>query len=346
MDYKISVIIPTYNSEKYIEKAINSVFNQSIGFENIELIIVDDNSTDSTREIIKKYEKYPNIKCIFQDENSGTPSRGRNIGIDNANSEYVMFLDNDDIYTDSMCEVLYNTITETNVDIAMCNYSSAKLNDKEVPLNIIHENDSIVTYLNPEENIDIYKRLLMWDKIFKLDFLNRFNIRCPDGYFREDHYFCIQAFLNTKKVASLEDYYGYIYNERFNEGDLSSSKDISTKFLLNNITAEFFNIEFLKKSNNQKIINHLWGTGICFTTFFYWFVLVDANYATKKEILNDLYDLIVFSEFNGKVYNKLWAFFYRNIKNRRFLLIMITAKILNILYKTPIKTIFQILHSQ
>lgn len=76
MEYKVSVVIPTYNGEEFIDDTINCLKNQTIGFENIEIIIVDDKSEDSTREILKKYsQEYFNIKCFYPKTNSGTPSR-------------------------------------------------------------------------------------------------------------------------------------------------------------------------------------------------------------------------------------------------------------------------------
>ena len=92
--YKISVIIPVYNAENTLKQAVNSVINQSIGFENIELILVDDNSNDNSRKIIQDYaDKYGNVKAIFLRENSGSPSKPRNTGIDNATAPYLMFLE-------------------------------------------------------------------------------------------------------------------------------------------------------------------------------------------------------------------------------------------------------------
>lgn len=98
MTYKISVIVPIFNAENDLKNAINSVINQTIGFENIELILVDDCSTDNSKNIINYYlTKYPNIKAIFL-KNTGNPSKPRNIGIDKSTGEYLMFLDSDDFF--------------------------------------------------------------------------------------------------------------------------------------------------------------------------------------------------------------------------------------------------------
>lgn len=116
-EYKVSVIIPIYNQEKYLDRAINSVINQSIGFENIELLLVDDCSIDNTKEIINNYiNMYENIKGLFLEKNSGGASKPRNIGIKNSTSKYLMFLDPDDYYLEDTIKVLFNEI-ESDSDL-------------------------------------------------------------------------------------------------------------------------------------------------------------------------------------------------------------------------------------
>ena len=109
--YKVSVIIPVYNAEDTLKNAVDSVVNQTIGFENIELILVDDNSSDGSKEIISDYaNEYDNVKPIFLSKNSGSPSMPRNVGIDNATAPYLMFLDNDDGYLDMSVEDMMNDL--------------------------------------------------------------------------------------------------------------------------------------------------------------------------------------------------------------------------------------------
>ena len=124
MDYKISVIIPTYNAEDYLLEAVESVKNQTISFDKIELVLVDDNSNDSTKSILRQLsEENENIKSIFLEGNSGTASKPRNEGIKNASSPYIMFLDNDDVLYSKMCEVMYDAIDSNGVDVVSCRYN-------------------------------------------------------------------------------------------------------------------------------------------------------------------------------------------------------------------------------
>lgn len=115
--------MPVYNVEKFIEEALNSILKQSIGHENLEIIMVNDCSTDSTGRIIDEYEaKYKNFKAIHLPENSSFAGKPRNVGIQNSTAPYIMFLDPDDYYLKEACETLYNKIISKDVDIVFGKY--------------------------------------------------------------------------------------------------------------------------------------------------------------------------------------------------------------------------------
>ena len=114
--YKISVIVSTHNTGNYLNEFLNSIKSQSIGFENIEVIFVDDKSTDNyTLDLLKDFnESYENVKVKFSDVNSGFPGKGRNTGLKLADSDYVIFADHDDTYTRNAFEVMYDKIAEND----------------------------------------------------------------------------------------------------------------------------------------------------------------------------------------------------------------------------------------
>jgi glycosyltransferase involved in cell wall biosynthesis len=108
MKYKVSIVIPVYNVESYIEMAFESIKNQTIGFNNIEVIMVNDCSYDNSGKIIEKYaNEYDNCIAIHLKENSGAAGLPRNIAIENASSDYIMFLDPDDYYEKNACKTLH-----------------------------------------------------------------------------------------------------------------------------------------------------------------------------------------------------------------------------------------------
>lgn len=113
----VSIIVPIYNGELYIKKCIESLLEQTL--QNIEIILIDDGSTDNSKEIIDSYSKLDKrIKSIFQ-KNSG-PSTARNIGIKNATGEYITFVDADDWVNKETYSELYDRASENNVDVAFC----------------------------------------------------------------------------------------------------------------------------------------------------------------------------------------------------------------------------------
>ena len=119
MNDLISVIIPVYNVEKYLEKCVNSVINQT--YSNIEIILVDDGSTDSSGKMCEELSKMDKRVKVFHKKNGGL-SDARNYGIDKAIGEYICFVDSDDFVTKDMCEILYGDIKKFNVDVAFCSF--------------------------------------------------------------------------------------------------------------------------------------------------------------------------------------------------------------------------------
>ena len=329
MNYKVSVIIPTYNAGKFIKSSVESVINQSIGFENIELILVDDNSTDSTKTILKQYAKeYDNIKCLFPEGNSGTPSRGRNFGIDNASSKYIMFLDQDDRYVNNICEVLYNVISKSNKDIAMCNHEVI-FNNAFEDFNI--KQDTSYNIYSTEDKI-IFNDAYMWNKIFKKDFLNNYHIRCFEKYWGEDSYFCINSYLNTDEVAYLENFVGYVYNVRDSDEDSSSNNNYTPEDFDKYLKGFYKIIGLIKDKKRQYLINQLMKKE--FVVILSQFVRLNTSLNTKKQILNELYDFKLYCKFNERLDEKWADIILKLINKKRFNVIILYSKCLNLIYNS------------
>ena len=219
MKYKISVIIPVYNAEKYLKTAIESVINQTIGFENIELIIVNDNSTDKSKDIIKEYSiKFENIIGIHLDENSGLPGKPRNIGIEHATAPYLIFLDADDEYLPHAFKLYYDTITKEKSDFVLGSHYWNMDGHKE-KITILHECDdpSNVININPLSNEKNFRRSSYyhaspWGKIFDKKLIMDKNIRFLEDALSEDAYFYYKTILNSKKITILPNDILYVYN--------------------------------------------------------------------------------------------------------------------------------------
>ena len=218
-DYKVSVIVPVFNVEDYLDDTFNSLLNQTIGFENLEIIFADDASTDSSSQIIKKYsDNYDNVISVFLDKNSGYAGLPRNIGMYYATSPYLMFLDSDDVFLEDGCRLLHNQITSNDLDIV----SGVRSDGEKVPEwlweNILtdpHDSQkdrvSKVADMVKDsdfeleiESIDEYPSVIatanVWDKIFKKSLIKQNKITFPEGVPAEDSVFLLNAFLNAEGI--------------------------------------------------------------------------------------------------------------------------------------------------
>lgn len=217
MTFKISVVMPVYNAEKELNAAIDSIINQSLGFENIELIIVDDCSTDNSRNIISDYaNEYDNIVPVFLDENSGLPGKPRSLGIKHASADYISFLDSDDEYLKEGLENLYNTILTQDSDFVIGSHI-INLDGDKVKVKFLQSDERLVN-LNPLESQEIFDSLSLnyfvapWGKIFKKELILDNNISFPEDTLCEDTYFYFKALINSNKISVLPNTQVYMYN--------------------------------------------------------------------------------------------------------------------------------------
>ena len=201
--YKVSVIMPIYNAGKYLENTLNSVINQTIGFENIELILVDDKSTDNSRIIVEEYSSmYSNIKPIFLEKNSGCPGIPRNVGIKNATSDYIMFIDSDDEYFPDICNKLFDTIILEGADIVVCDYLDT-INSEDIVCSCF--SDGVIF----SSEIIYFSMGLVWNCIFKKSIILDKRICFTKLTACEDLVFILNYFIYSKKLVYLKDFIGY-----------------------------------------------------------------------------------------------------------------------------------------
>ena len=253
-DYKISIIMPTYNSENYLENTLDSIITQSFGFNNIELIIVDDKSNDATREIIKEYSsRYDNIVYKFLDDNLGHPGAVRNKGMELASSDYIMFCDHDDEYDEYLCENLYNEIVQEDCDLVGCNNFLIDALKQPFEINTF-DNDKDKVLIS-SENMFYYGNVYVWTKIFKKDIIVKNNVKYITGGIGEDTIFCLEYLLYSKSAIHLNNYYGYYHYIRGDNLSTSSKKWILEYFDMINLINDKFS-ENLKDIDSDKFFQN------------------------------------------------------------------------------------------
>lgn len=225
MEKLISVIIPVYNVEKYLDKCIDSIINQT--YSNLEIILIDDGSTDNSGKICDKYALLDSRIKVIHKKNGGL-SDARNVGIDNANGKYLMFVDSDDfIDYNTICDNI-NIMKENKADIIIYNryyvYDDGKKFLRFPILNSILE----FTGLEAIEEMNSFKNFDMsaWGKIYKKDLFKC--IRFPVGKTSEDFYIMFLLLEKSKKVIyNSKPYYFYIQRA----GSISKRKIINYDFL-------------------------------------------------------------------------------------------------------------------
>lgn len=197
MKAKVSVIVPVYNGKEYIKECINSIQKQT--YSNIELIVVNDGSIDNTEEVIMKMQKENknNMKYIFQ-ENSGV-GQARNVGLNNATGEYVIFVDNDDTIKEDYIETLTNIALDTKSDV-VCTGIQYMDNDGK----------NVGNLLLKKEEWCKYSILAAHGKIYKREFLIQNKIFFSKDHFAEDAYFNLQVLLKASHIE-IDEYIGYCY---------------------------------------------------------------------------------------------------------------------------------------
>lgn len=197
----VSVIVPAYNASKYIKKCIKSLLNQTI--KNIEIIIINDGSTDNTQKIIKSF-KDKRIKLINLKKNQGI-GNARNLGIKKAKGKYIGFIDSDDYVAKNMYEEMFNKAINENLDLVICNFYKIVENTKEkIKVNIPHF-DNTNTIINPKLFLDI--ELAPWNKLYKKELL--INKEFSTNLKYEDAPFVFACLSDAKQIGHINKYFNY-----------------------------------------------------------------------------------------------------------------------------------------
>ena len=226
---KVSVIVPVYNVEKYVEKCLKSLVNQTM--QEIEIIVVDDGSKDGSKSIVDNYiKKYPDkIKYLYK-ENGGLSS-ARNFAIPYANGEYIAFLDSDDYVEPTMYEEMYKLAKKDNADMVECDFIWEYPNKQKY--------DYGVVYNGKKEAIE-KARVVAWNKLIKREIIENEKIEFPFGLRYEDVEFFYKLVPSLNKIAFLKKYFIH-YVQR--ENSIANTQNTKTKDIfkvLNNV------IEFYK----------------------------------------------------------------------------------------------------
>ena len=216
MDDKITVIVPVYNVENYLRKCLDSIMAQT--YKNIEIIVVNDGSTDTSGEICKEFSGMDHRIIYIEQENAGL-SAARNTGLNNMSGDYVTFVDSDDWIEQDYIETLYKKIVEYQADISVGNYYSYNEDEETYYFHIygdsyyekVYDNISIFENLYESQEMKSFALISAWGKLYKAKLFDY--LRFEKGKLGEDGYFNQKMYLSVNKVVYLNKGL-YAYRQR------------------------------------------------------------------------------------------------------------------------------------
>ena len=245
MEELVSIVIPIYNVEQYLEECIKSVIMQT--YTTLQIILVDDGSTDNSGEIADNFVKEDKRIQVIHKKNGGL-SDARNYGIELATGKYITFIDSDDYVENTYIEKLYNAIKKNNTKVSQCNIS--KVNNQNEVIEEIGYNVNEVK--NTKKMLkEIYSQhwienTVVWNKMYLTELFK--DIRYPIGKIHEDEFITYKILYNVKEIALVNE---HLYNYRENVNSITRRKFTLSK--LDILEAFEERLEFFKKNNEQQL---------------------------------------------------------------------------------------------
>lgn len=207
---KISIIIPIFNVENYLSQCLESVISQT--YKNLEIILINDGSTDSSGEICDSYALKDNRIKVIHQKNGGL-SDARNSGLRNFTGDLVSFVDSDDFIAPNFCELMLENLTKLNAEIVECYFAKFENEVELKNLNLKIENKVEIFETEPalELLMKEYFKQIVWNKIYKKEVIK--DLYFPVGKINEDEYYTYKAFGNANKIIKINDI-SYFYRQQ------------------------------------------------------------------------------------------------------------------------------------
>ncbi len=303
---KVSVIVPAYNAEKTIKKCIDSIMNQT--FDDYEVIVINDGSTDNTKDLLDMYKNNPKLRVI--NKKNGGIGAARNDGIKEAKGDYITFVDSDDYVDKKILESFYNFAIKNSLDVVTSSYKkviSGKIVDWP---SIKYKIGNIKT--SPKIIFSI--EYAPWAKMFKRDLLINHNIKFVENKKYEDIPFVCRALLYSKLTGYLKDAHYYYVVHKKSETTTMDERVFDILDALKMIKNDYRKEYYLKDEINYLLIDK--------TTNYMLQQRVQKNRKIRKQFINEGYKFLNENVKNWKSnkYYKETSKLKRFIKNHKFIL--------------------------
>ena len=299
--YNITIIIPVYNAEKHLRDLLESIIHQTMDFNKLQVIMVDDFSKDNSTQIMDEYaEKYKNFVSIKLTKNHKIAGTARNEGMKFAEGKYLMFADSDDYYPENACEILFNEIEKKNADFITANYINADF-DWTVWEKPIFDEEK---YKDFKLSITDYKKSFFilnssaCNKIFRKSFVEKNDIHFLEELPAEDAFFTTSCFMKSDKVYYTKKIV-YCYRQR-NEGN-RRKKSVSF-----NCSRDYFSrinksykiiYENFKNNGHIGFYRYTYAKNMSYILYKF----IDSNQLTDEQRIDVLKDMKWFYELSSKL---------------------------------------------
>lgn len=306
MNKTCAIIVPVYNTEKYISRCLDSIISQT--YKELEIIVVNDGSVDGSEDIVKRFcEKDERIKYIYK-ENGGAAS-ARNLGLDSIqNSLYVTFVDSDDYIHEDYIKRLVYVMEQTDSDVSVCGYRRENRNI------FCDEKESVTVYGKSEIGKEIFVNrtvgLYTFSKLFKSDMVK--NLRFLNGRINEDDLFMTELFSKSNKTAVLR---APLYYYTVNENGVTYSK--YDKRQIDILPISLGKLAIVEKTWNDILDNAIYIAACSFIDLHIEYVRRKLGNEFKEKLIKDREEIYNYfsshTERTTKLINKKVDFYYKNI---------------------------------
>lgn len=280
---KISVIVPIYNVEKYLEECIKSIQNQT--YKNLEIILVDDGSKDSSGKIADRYATEDFRIKVLHKANGGL-SDARNAGMNIATGDYIMFVDSDDLLTTNACEMLERKINKESADYVIGNYINCHEDGTwwEKPIFNIEKYKNFRLNINDYTDSFYIMNSSACNKIFDAKFIQKLNLKFEVGLPAEDAIFTTYCFIKSQKVYYISDII-YVYRQR-NAGT-SISMNCTSKYFCGISKAYKKIYENLKENDQLGFYRFFYAKSMTYMLYKF----IDSKLLTEEEKIEVLSEM-------------------------------------------------------
>lgn len=276
MNNLVSIIVPIYNVDRYLDECIHSIVNQT--YRNLEIILINDGSKDKSYDICKKYANLDNRIILIDKENGGSAS-AKNYGLKIATGDYIAFVDSDDFIENDMIEYMVEQIVKTNVDIIQCEFvnlykDSNHVNQSQIETKILSSQEFLRLFLIE------WKNSLFWNKLFKKEVIE--NLYFQEGRCIDDEFFTYKCVINSTNIAVSNK---IVYNYRMRKSSVMRSETSQRQILRDRIDYLIERYEIItsiyKELDNEFLENMLT-----------YFLIISRNYYINENLINYMKNIL------------------------------------------------------